>query len=151
MAVAVEFRNFKPLNSREDLIRRIEAAPQEHAQAVLEAYDLLENLHRKGIFSALNGALEASDTLINHIVGIVSSKEAVTATRIGLTLINLLSSLDANQISKILTESKEEPPSLLAIAKLANTKDARRGMATGLSLLSAFGAALAAHGHTKHE
>jgi uncharacterized protein YjgD (DUF1641 family) len=151
MAAAVEFRNFRPTNSREDLIRRIEAAPQEHAQAVLEAYDLLENLHAKGILSALNGALEASETLINHIVGIVSSQEAVTATRLGLMLVNLLGSLDADQIGKVLTESKEEPPSLLAIAKLANTKDARRGMAAGLSLLSVFGAALASQGHAKQE
>ena len=148
MAKAIEFRHFKPTNSREDLTRRIEAAPQEHADAILEAYDLLESLHRKGLLTALNGALSASDTIINKAADVVSSKEAISATRIALLFGNLLSSIDPNQIHKILSESEEEPPSLLSIARLANTADVRRGMATGLALLGAFGAALP-HSETK--
>jgi uncharacterized protein YjgD (DUF1641 family) len=145
MAKAVEFRTFKPANSREDLIRRIEAAPETHADAVLEAYDLLENLHQKGILSALNGALGASGTIIDKVVDVISSKDAVTATRVGLMFGNLLSSVDANQISKILAASGDEPPSLFAIAKLANAAAVRRGMAIGISLLGILGAAAAAH------
>ncbi|MBB6144443.1 uncharacterized protein YjgD (DUF1641 family) [Silvibacterium bohemicum] len=144
MAKAVEFRHFKPANSREDLVRRIEDSPQTHADAVLEAFDLLDNLHKKGLLSALNGALGASETLINQAVDIVSSKEAVSATRIALMLGGLLSSVDANQVSAALKGSEEEkPPSLLAIARLATSKDVRRGMATGLALLAVFGSALA--------
>jgi uncharacterized protein YjgD (DUF1641 family) len=144
MAVAVDFRNFKPQNSREDLIRRIEAAPQEHAQAVLEAYELLENLHQKGLLAMLNGMLGASDAVINHVVGLVSSQEAITATRLGLMMVNLLGTIDADQLAKVLADSGKEPPSLIGIAKLANTMEARRAMATGLGLLNVFGAALAA-------
>ena len=142
MAKAVEFRHFTPQNSRDDLVRRIEAAPEEHAQAVLEAYDLLENLHQKGILAALNGALSASDAVIHLLVGLVSSKEAINATRLGLMLVNLLNSVDADRLDKILTASPGEPPSLLGIARLANDKEARRAMATGLELLRVFGAAL---------
>jgi hypothetical protein len=63
MAVAVEFRTFKPYNSREDLIRRIKAAPQEHAQAVLQVHDLLENLREKCILAALNCAVSSGDVV----------------------------------------------------------------------------------------
>jgi len=145
MATAVEFRTFKPQNSRDDLIRRIEAAPQEHAQAVLEAYDLLENLHDKGILALLNGALSSSDAVVNHIVGLVSSKEAITATRLALILLNVLGRVDADQVERVLSEGAGEPPSLLGIARLAGTKDARTAMATGLKLLSIVGAAVSSH------
>lgn len=80
MAVAVEFRTFKPYNSREDLIRRIKAAPQEHAQAVLPVYDLLENLPEKCILADLNGAVSTGDVVINCLVGLVSSEKAIPAT-----------------------------------------------------------------------
>jgi hypothetical protein len=38
MAVAVEFREFTPKNSRNDLMRRLEQAPEEHAEAILSAW-----------------------------------------------------------------------------------------------------------------
>lgn len=143
MAKAVEFRHFKPANSRDDLIRRIEAAPEEHADAILEAYDLLESLHQKGILSALNGALRASDTVIDKVTDAVSSKEAVNAVRIGLLLGNLLSSVDVDRVHTLLTSPEKKSPSLLSLVGQMNNEDVRRGMSVGLSLLGVFGASLA--------
>jgi len=143
MAKAVEFRHFKPANSRDDLIRRIEAAPQEHADAILEAYDLLESLHEKGILSALNGALRASDTVIDKVTDAVSSKEAVNAVRIGLLLGNLLNSVEVDRVHSLLTSPEKKSPSLISLVGQMNNEDVRRGMSVGLSLLGVFGAALA--------
>jgi uncharacterized protein YjgD (DUF1641 family) len=78
MAVAVDLREFTPIDSREDLIRRVEQAPIEHAEAVLGAYDLLQRLHQKGLLDLLNGLLSAGDTVVNRVVDVVSSKEMVT-------------------------------------------------------------------------
>ncbi len=142
MAKAVEFRHFKPADSRDDLIRRIEAAPQEHADAILEAYDLLESLHEKGILSALNGALRASDTVIDKVTDAVSSKEAVNAVRIGLLLGNLLSSVEVDRIHTLLTSPEKKSPSLISLVGQMNNEDVRRGLSVGLSLLGVFGAAL---------
>jgi uncharacterized protein YjgD (DUF1641 family) len=142
MAVAVDFRIFTPQNSREDLVRKIEQAPVEHAQAVLAAYELLENLHDKGILAILNGALTGGEAIIDHVVGLISSKEAVTALRVGLMLTNLLKTIDADKLAAVLANSSKEPPSLLGIGKMATSPDARRAMATGLELLTVFGAAL---------
>ncbi len=64
MAVAVDIRDFTPVDSREDLIRRVEQAPVEHAEAVLAAYDLLQRMHEKGLLDLLNGLLSAGDTVI---------------------------------------------------------------------------------------
>jgi len=84
MAIAVDFREFQPVDRREDLIRRVEQAPVEHAEAVLAAYDVLERLHEKGLLDLINGLLSAGETVVNHVVDVVSSKEMVTALRIAL-------------------------------------------------------------------
>jgi uncharacterized protein YjgD (DUF1641 family) len=142
MAVAVDFREFTPIDSREDLIRRVEQAPIEHAEAVLAAYDLLQRLHEKGLLDLLNGLLSAGDTVVNHVVDVVSSKEMVTALRIGLTFSNLLTLIDADALHAVVAEASKETPSLLALGKQAASKDARRGLATAVGLLNVFGAAL---------
>ena len=150
MAIAVDFREFTPADSREDLIRRVEQAPVEHAEAVLAAYDLLQRLHEKGLLDLLNGLLSAGDTVVDRVVDVVSSKEMVTALRIGLIFSNLLSSIDPDALHAALSGAGGEPPSLLGLGKQAASKDARRGMAAAVGLLTAFGAALSKQQSDKH-
>jgi uncharacterized protein YjgD (DUF1641 family) len=142
MAVAVDFRSFTPVDARVDLIKRVEDAPVEHAEAVLAAYELLQQLHEKGILELLTGLLTAGETAVNHVVGIISSPQAVTATRLGLMMVNMLGSIDADKISTALAAGSKAPPSLLSMGKQATSKEARRAMAVGLGLLTAFGEAL---------
>jgi uncharacterized protein YjgD (DUF1641 family) len=150
MAVAVDFREFRPVDARQDLIRRVERAPVEHAEAVLSAYELLQQMHEKGMLELLTGLLNAGDTVVNHVVGVVSSKEMVTALRIGLIFSNLLSSTDPDKLHNIIADAGKDTPSLLSIGKLATSKDARRGMATAVGLLNVFGAALNTQKAEKH-
>jgi uncharacterized protein YjgD (DUF1641 family) len=142
MAVAVDFREFTPVDSRADLVRRVEQAPIEHAEAVLATYDLLQRLHEKGLLDLLNGLLSAGDTVVEHVVDVVSSKEMVTALRIGLVFSDLLNSIDADALHKVVAGAGKETPSLLTLGKQAASKDARRGLATAVGLLNLFGAAL---------
>jgi uncharacterized protein YjgD (DUF1641 family) len=142
MAVAVDFREFKPVDSREDLIRRVEQAPIEHAEAVLAAYDLLQRLHQKGLLDLFNGLLSAGDTVVDRVVDVVSSKEMVTAVRVGLIFSKLLTSIDADAVHAVIADAGKETPSLLTLGKQAASKDARRGLATTVGLLNVFGAAL---------
>jgi uncharacterized protein YjgD (DUF1641 family) len=142
MALAVDFREFTPVDSRGDLIRRVEQAPIEHAEAVLGAYDLLHRLHEKGLLDLLNVLLSAGDTVVNHVVDVVSSNELVTVLRIGLIFSNLLSSIDADALHAVVAGASKETPSFLALGKQAASKDARRGLATAVGLLNVLGAAL---------
>jgi uncharacterized protein YjgD (DUF1641 family) len=142
MAKAVSFREFTPRNSRDDLIRKVDQAPSEHAEAVLAAYDLLQRLHEKGLINLLNGLLGAGDNVIERVVDAISSKEMVTALRIVLTFGNLLSSIDADKLHAVVSDSRKEAPSLLTIAKQAISKDARRSMAISVGLLNVLGEAL---------
>lgn len=142
MAVAVNFREFTPPNSRDDLIRRINQAPVEHAEAVLAAYDLLQRLFEKGIIDLFNGLLSAGDTVIDRMADVVSSKEAISALRIALIVGRLLISIDPDKLNAVLSNAGKVTPSLLSIGKQATSKDARRSMATAVGLLNLFGEAL---------
>jgi uncharacterized protein YjgD (DUF1641 family) len=136
MAVAVDFREFRPVDARNDLIRRVEQAPVEHAEAILSAYELLQQLHEKGMLDLLTGVLSAGETVVNHVVGVVSSKEMVNMLRMGLIFSNLLSSIDPDKLSSVIAQASKEPPSLLAIV--------------ALGLLNVFGAALEKPHAAKH-
>jgi hypothetical protein len=98
----------------------------------------------------LTGLLNAGETVVNHVVGVVSSKEMVTALRIGLLFSNLLSSIDPEKLHKVIADAGKDTPSLLSIGKLATSKDARRGMAAAVGLLNVFGAALDTKKDEKH-
>ena len=150
MAIAVDFRKFTPRNSREDLIRKVEQAPVEHAEAVLAAYDLLQRLHEKGMIDLLNGLLSAGDTVVDRVVDVISSTEVVTALRMALTFLNLLSVIDPDELHTVISNAGKETPSLLTIGKQATSKDARRGMAAAVGLLAVFGAALGKQQTEKH-
>jgi uncharacterized protein YjgD (DUF1641 family) len=133
---------YTPADARIDLIKKLESAPAEHAEAILQAYELLQQLHEKGILELLTGVLTGGEAVLNHVVGLISSPTAITATRLGLMMVNTLGSIDADKISAALAAGEKEPPSLLAIGKQATSKEARRAMAVGLGLLTAFGEAL---------
>jgi uncharacterized protein YjgD (DUF1641 family) len=142
MAMAVEFREFTPKNSRDDLIRKVQNAPEAHAEALLAAYELLQRMHDKGLIDVANGLLSAGDTVVDRVVDVASSKPAVTALRIALMFSNLLSTLDPDAVSAVLAPKEKEPPSLWQIAKQAMGKDARAGLAASIGLLKVLGAAL---------
>jgi uncharacterized protein YjgD (DUF1641 family) len=142
MANPVEFRQYTPSDSRRDLMRRLDQAPAEHAEALLECYDLLQRLHEKGLIDLLNGLLSASDTVTERLVDVASSKQAVTGLRIALMFSNLLNEIDTDRVHSLLTGADDKPPSLLTIVRTATSEDARRGMAAGVGLLEVFGKAL---------
>jgi uncharacterized protein YjgD (DUF1641 family) len=142
MAITVDYREFTPRNSREDLIRKVEQAPVAHAEAVLAAYELLQRLHEKGMIDLLSGLLSAGDTVVDRVVDVISSREMVTALRIALIFSNLLSSIDPDKLHAVISNAGKDAPSLLAIGKQATSKEARRGMAAAVGLLNVFGEAL---------
>ncbi len=150
MAKLVDFRTFTPKDSREDLARRLQEAPSEHAEALLAGYDLLQRLHEKGIIDLVNGLLSAGDTVVERVVDVISSREVVTALRMALIFVNLLSSINPDELHTVISNAGKETPSLLAIGKQATSKDARRGMVAAVGLLAVFGAALGKQQREKH-
>jgi uncharacterized protein YjgD (DUF1641 family) len=142
MAVAVEFRKFQPTDSREDLLRRVEAAPLEHAEAVLAAYEVLEKLHEADVLNLLSGLIGAKNMVVDRAADVVSSTEMVNLLRISLLAGNLLEKIDPNDLHTVLAEAEKEPPGVFQILQRMTSKDARRALGAMGGLLNVLGAAM---------
>lgn len=145
MAKPVAYRVFTPPDAREDLKRKIDAAPAEHADAILSAYRLLEEAHESGTLELLRGALAAQDSIINHVVGMVSQPEMVNGLRnlivLGKILGNIHQTVETVTAGEGKRKRRHAPPSLFTLISQMNTPDARRGIEVAAGLLAALGAA----------
>ncbi len=83
-----------PRDPREELRKRLEEAPIEHAEALLDSYELLQQLHDHGVLELLRGALGASDKLIEAAVDAANSDESVRAIRNAIILGKMLGSIN---------------------------------------------------------
>jgi uncharacterized protein YjgD (DUF1641 family) len=149
MAAPVAFRTFTPADERDDLMRRIEAAPREHAEAILEAYALLERLHSAKLLATANGLLSAGDTLVDRLTNVVSSHQAVTLLQIGLILGDVVTSLDATRVQKVVAETKAATPSWFSLLRRMFSAGTRRTLGLMLGLLETAGDALSNGGGEK--
>jgi uncharacterized protein YjgD (DUF1641 family) len=144
---------FKPItvDFKLDLQRRLEKAPNEHAAAMLQAWDVLEAAHEAGVLDLLHGMLESKDTIINTLSKYASQPEGVAGIRNLLTAAKILTEVDPElleRISKVMVSAKEEhkqertPPSLFQIARRATSEDGRRGLSFMTLILSGLGRSL---------
>ena len=142
MAMAVEFRQFTPENSRNDLLRRLEKAPQQHAEAILSAYELLQRMHDKGLIDIANGLLSASETVVERAADVISSKQAITALRLVLIFSNLLDSVDPDRVAAVLSAPKNKPYTLWTAIKKAVSGYFRLVLVTAVDLFRVFGSSV---------
>jgi uncharacterized protein YjgD (DUF1641 family) len=128
-----------PYDPREMLRRRLEAAPAEHAEALLESYELLQQLHETGTLRVLTGALAAGNQILETAVDAARSAEAVRATRNAILLGKMLASINPEILEGIVAAVSEtlgstekpaiEPPGLFALLSHFRRKELRRSVA----------------------
>jgi uncharacterized protein YjgD (DUF1641 family) len=144
---------FKPVsvNFKADLQRRLEKAPDEHAGALLAAYDVLEAAYDEGLLDILHGMIASKDTIITTLSRYASQPEGIVGIRNLLTAAKILTELDPevlNHISKAMASATEEhqreqtPPSLFQLAKRASSEDSRRGLSFMTMVLAGLGKSL---------
>lgn len=159
MAKPVEIRP-GPQNAREELKRRLDSAPVEHAEAVLNAYRLLDTLHTSGTLDVVRGALGAGDEVLRQAVSLLTTPEAVRATRNLLVLAQMLGSLPPETLHGVAAAlppameaagraSSAEPPSLLQLLKRFLTRDSRRALAVTAGMVETAGRALDPRGRDR--
>lgn len=142
-----------PRDPRAELQSRLAAAPTEHAEALLAAYEVLQGMHDRGVFDLLRGALGASDRILEIVVEEAKSPDAIRSMRNFIVLFKMVGTLDPDQLKRIagaadqtLLERQPEPPSLWRMFKKLWNKDFRRGLAVGQDFIERLGRALAVDG-----
>ena len=139
----------KPVDPREELARRVSAAPVEHAEALLSAWGLLETAHRQGVLDLVRGLMAGRDELATHVSEAAARPESVRAVRNVIALGRLLAALDPETLERMVqtvgtsTVEASRPPSLWRVARMVFSEDGRRGMAFAAGFLVGLGRAVA--------
>ncbi len=133
-----------PRDPRQELLARLEEAPAEHAAALLDGYELLQQLHEHGVFALIRGALGATDKVVEAASAGANSTEAIRAMRNGIILAKLLGSIDpeimlaiSNSVGDTFGNRRavpENPPGIFKLLSGFASPDHRRG----LSIVSGF-------------
>jgi uncharacterized protein YjgD (DUF1641 family) len=128
-----------PRDPKTELLARLEQAPAEHAAALLDGYELLQELHEKGVFTLVRGALGATDKLVEAASAGASTTEAIRAMRNGIILAKMLGEIDpefllgiSTAVCETLGDAKrvpEKPPGLFSLLFGFTSADHRRGLA----------------------
>src|SRR6202046_1505724 len=128
-----------PRDPRKELRKRLDQAPLAHAEAVLDSYELLQQLHDHGVFELLRGALSASDKLIETAVDAAKSDESIRAIRNAMILARVLGSINPDVLQCVATATSEtlgcyekqviEPPGLFSLLSQFRHKELRRSIA----------------------
>jgi uncharacterized protein YjgD (DUF1641 family) len=144
---------FKPVtvDFKADLLRKLEKAPGEHAEALLLAYDVLEAAHEAGVLDLLHGAIGAKDTIITTLSKYAAQPEGIAAIRNLLTAAKILTELDPEALGRMMKavtsatrehKNEQKPPNLFQLAKRATSEDSRRGLSFMTLVLSGLGKSL---------
>jgi uncharacterized protein YjgD (DUF1641 family) len=138
-----------PRNPREELRSRLEHAPEQHAEAILAAYELLQKMHEQGVIDLMRGALAARDDILEKLVANARTPEAIRAIRNLLFWRRILGSIEPEWFKGIFqaipegiaqaTAEREQPVGLWSLLRRLMNKDSMRGLAAGMDFLQSFG------------
>ena len=128
-----------PHDPREELRKRLDQAPSAHAEALLDSYELLQQLHDHGVFELLRGALSASDKLIETAVDTTKSDGSVRAIRNAIILGKMLGAINPDVLQCVAQAAGKtlgcyekpviEPPGLFSLLNQFRHKELRRSIA----------------------
>jgi uncharacterized protein YjgD (DUF1641 family) len=122
-----------------ELRKRLDEAPVEYAEALLDSYELLQQMHDHGVFDLLRGALGATDKMVESAADVAKSDESVRAIRNAIILGKVLGAINPDVLQCIATAAGEtlgcyekpviEPPGLFSLLNQFRHKELRRSIA----------------------
>jgi uncharacterized protein YjgD (DUF1641 family) len=138
-----------PRDPSQDLRIRLERAPEKHGEAILVAYDVLQELHDRGVLEIVRGALAASDDLMERVVDGAKTPEAIRAIRNLIFWRQILGSIEPEWFKGIFeaipegiaqaTAERDKPVSVFTLFRRFLHKDSLRALAAAVDFLQALG------------
>ncbi len=150
MANPIAFKP-NPVDPKLELEKRLSAAPMEHGEATLVAWDVLQTAHDEGLLDALHGLVGAKDTIAGKLAEYAKLPEGVAGMRNLLSFAKILTTLDpevmnclANALDTAALQHRREvkAPSLWQIGRRLASEDSRRGLSFLTLMLSSLGQTL---------
>ncbi len=141
----------KPVDPRLELQRRLDAAPIQHGEAMLVAWDLLQTAHDEGLLDLIHGLVGAKDTIAGKLAEYGRLPEGVAAIRNLMGVAKLLTILDPDVLlaltkslesANALHQQEYNPPGLFTLARRAVSSDSRRALSLLTLVLAEVGRSL---------
>lgn len=143
-----------PRNPREELRDRLDRAPDEHAEAILAAYELLQEMHDQGVIDMARGVLSARDEILGTLAKNASTPEGVRAIRNLLFWRRVLGSIEPDRFQAIFeaipegfakaTAPRSQPVTVFGLLRRAMSRESLYAMAAAVDFLQCFGRRLLA-------
>lgn len=150
MAVPVDFKP-TAIDPRAELMRKVQSAPRDHAEALLVAWSTLQTAHDKGILDLLEGLMSGRDVIATELAKAMKSTEGVNLLRNAIALGGMLAAIDPTMLHKMsrafaqsmaAAQAEEKPPSVWQLARRLMSEDGRRGLSVATHLVSGLGSAV---------
>ena len=68
--------HLEPRDPQRELNVSLQKAPQEHAEALLAAYEVLQAMHDKGVLELMRGTLGGGDKVIEQFVAVTRGRRS---------------------------------------------------------------------------
>lgn len=150
-----------PRDPRAELQSRLDSAPVEHAEAILDSYELLQELHDKGVLQLLRGFLGASDKFVESAVETARTEQSVNALRNVIILAKMFGAIDPEVLEDVAIATAKtfgsqekpiiEPPGLFKLISEFRHKELRRSLAFVNRFLEVLGKQLGARGASQNK
>ena len=129
---------------------QLERAPEEHADAILSAYELLQVLHDRGVLNLLRGAVAAGDGLVGTVTAAIDTPESIRAIRNFVLLSKFFASIPPNVLKSLLDtvsaganrEKAHKAPGLLSLLWRLRNEDGRHAASVVIDLFEGIGKGL---------
>ena len=141
--------NLPTRDPRRELEVRLQNAPIQHAEAILDGYEVLQQLHESGTLDMLRGLLGEKNKIIEQSVHAINTPEMIRGMRNLTVLVTALGEIDPVALqattlsfSQALKETKDnacDPPGFWSLLRSFRGKDLRRGLVLVNTLLEKFG------------
>lgn len=138
-------------NPREALYERLQSAPHEHAGALLNVYQILQELQDRGVLDLAKGMLGSSEQVLQILVNVANNPEMIRGIRNMMILAKVANSFEPEILEALeqgvqegLAEArKPNPTGFWPLAKKILSQESRRVLIATASILQAVGKSLA--------
>jgi uncharacterized protein YjgD (DUF1641 family) len=138
-------------NPREALFERLKSAPHEHAEALLNVYQILQELQDRGVLDLAKGMLGSSEQVLQILVNVANTPEMIRGVRNMMIVAKVANSFEPESLEALeqgvqegLAEArKPNPTGFWQLAKKILSQESRRVLIATASILQAVGKTLA--------
>lgn len=146
MAEAIAFEPLK-CDVKRELYEQLLAAPEQHIEAILDVYTILQLLHDKGIFEIIKDALGSGEKVMEVLTEEIEKDEVVRTVRNLTIFIKMIGSIEPDALEKIMGSisrqagraRSKKPPGLFQLLGQLSSADGRRALEPFVAALKVAG------------